>query len=295
MKYLLTAISLLFSFLFAHSQSDSMRIYDTKELANNKPSGSGHEHLYNIRPWLDISYTLASDLYSLWGMSVIYGRDTTPAAEIMALNANNINAFDRPITKNYSSGAKKTSDMFFYGSMPLPLLLLLDKKIRHDGLRVGLLYLEAMGTTGVFYTTSAMLANRYRPYAYNNNLDIGTRQRGGAKNSFYAGHVALVGTSTFFISKVLSDYHPEWGAKKWILYSLAAGATATTGLMRLKAGQHFKTDVILGAIMGPTVGILVPQIHKNKDFRKNRLSLSPRMGFDGATGFTAIYRLGGKL
>jgi membrane-associated phospholipid phosphatase len=252
-------------------------------------------HRYKIRPWVDIPYTIVADAYALWGMSVIYGRDTTPRSEILALNPNNVNSFDRPVTKNYSEKAKNASDKFFYGSMPLPLLMLIDKKIRKDGLRVGLLYLEAMGTTGVFYTTAAMLASRYRPYAYNNSLDIGTRQRGGAKNSFYAGHVALVGTSTFFISKVLSDYHPEWGAKKWIFYTLAAGATATTAYLRVRAGQHFKSDVLVGAIMGPTVGILVPHIHKNKDFSGNRLSLSPRMGLDGSTGFTAVFRLGRNL
>jgi membrane-associated phospholipid phosphatase len=127
--------------------------------------------------------------------------------------------------------------------MPLPLLLLLDKKIRKDDLKIGLLFLETMGTTGALYTSSAMIVNRFRPYAYNPEVSMKTRTRGGARNSFYAGHPSVMATSTFFMAKVFSDYHPAM-KHKWILYALAGSATATTGLLRLKAGQHFKTDVI---------------------------------------------------
>ena len=92
--------------------------------------------------------------------------------------------------------------------MPLPLLLLLDKKIRKDGLKIGLLFLETMGTTGAIYTSWAMIVNRFRPYAYNSEVSMKTRTRGGSRNSFFAGQPAVVATSTFFMAKVFSDYHP---------------------------------------------------------------------------------------
>jgi len=123
--------------------------------------------------------------------------------------------------------------------MPLPLLLLLDKKIRKDGWNIGLLFLETMGTTGVLYTSSAMIANRYRPYAYNPDVPMDSRTRGGARNSFYAGHPSVVATSTFFMASVYTHYHPDM-KHKWVLYSVAGAAAATTGLLRLQAGQHFK-------------------------------------------------------
>jgi membrane-associated phospholipid phosphatase len=223
-------------------------------------------------------------------MSIIYGRDPIPDEEVLALNKNNINKFDRPIADKYSSSAKALSDKFFYGSMPLPLLLLLDKKIRKDGLKIGLLYLETMGITGTIYTLSAMTANRYRPYAYNPNVDMSTRKRGGARNSFFAGHVAVVASSTFFMAQVYTHYHPDMKGK-WVLYALAGGATATTGLLRLQAGQHFKTDVIVGVIVGTLVGNLVPHFHSNKPYESRKLTLLPAYQ-NGNTGFTAYYKLG---
>lgn len=245
--------------------------------------------VYKIKPWVDIPVTIVVDAFSFYGMSVIYGRDPVPASEILALNKNDINSFDRPITNNYSVKAKEASDLFFYSSMPLPLLLLIDKKIRKDGLNVGLLFLETMGTTGVLYTSSAMIVNRYRPYAYNPDVPMGTRTGGGVKNSFFAGHPALVATSTFFMAKVYSDYHPNM-KNKWILYAIAGSATATTGLLRLQGGQHFKTDVITGIAIGTMVGILVPHLHKKKSMIASKLSLMPNIK-KGSTGFTAFYKL----
>jgi len=254
------------------------------------PSAVKKVPVYKIKPWLDIPLTAAFDAWSFYGMSVIYGRDAIPEAEILLLDKNNVNRFDRPITSNYSLKSKAASDKFFYGSMPLPLILLLDKKIRKDGLKIGLLFLETMGTTGVLYTSSAMIANRYRPYAYNTSVPMDIRTRGGARNSFYAGHPSVVATSTFFMASVYTHYHPNMKFK-WVLYTLAGGATATTGLLRLQAGQHFKTDVITGITIGTLVGILVPRIHQSKNFKAAKLTLLPNFK-NGATGFTAYYKLG---
>lgn len=271
----------------------SAQQYDTVILQTNlEPvaAKANQPAVYKIKPWVDIPITIVVDAYSLYGMGVIYGRDPIPESVILALNKNDVNRFDRPITNNYSVKAKNASDLFFYGSMPVPLLLLLDKKIRKDGLQVGLLLLEAMGTTGVLYTSSAMIVNRIRPYAYNPDAPMSVRTSGGSKNSFLAGHPALVATATFFTAKVYCDYHPHM-KNKWILYTIAGGAAATTGVLRMQGGQHFKTDVITGVSVGTLVGILVPHLHKNKSFNSSKLTLLPNIQ-NGSTGFTAFYKLG---
>lgn len=244
--------------------------------------------VYKIKNAIDLPLTTATVAWSLYGMSKIYGRDQVPVSELNQLQVSDINSFDRPVADNYSLKAKDLSDKLFYGSMPLPLILLADKKIRKDGLKIGLLYLEAMGATGTLYTSSAMLVNRFRPYAYNTNVNIATRQRGGARNSFFAGHPGVVATSTFFMAKVYSDYHPEM-RNKWILFTLAGAATATTGILRINAGQHFYTDVITGITVGTLSGILIPHFHKNKN-KEPRLSLYPDFK-NNSTGIRAIVHL----
>lgn len=280
-------VSLFSSNTYAQ-QTDSL--YSTPVSWKKPTDNTTKSHVYNIKPWIDIPATIVFAGVSLNGFRVIYGRDTIPYTEVMALNKNDINRFDRPVTENYSEKAKSTSDLFFYGSMPLPLLLLLDKEIRKDGPRVGLLYVEALGFTGVFYTTSAMIANRYRPITYNPNVPIGVRQSGGNRNSFPGGHPALVATSTFFMAKVYSDYHPEM-RHKWVLYTVAGGLSVTTAYLRFKAGYHFKTDLIAGVAFGALTGVLVPQIHKNKAMKDSKLTLVPNYQ-NRQGGFTAFYKLG---
>lgn len=256
----------------------------------NNITNAKSERVYKIRTWVDVPAGVLLGGLALGGMNVIYSRDQIPLADVLALKKGDINSFDRPVADNYSPSAKSTSDLFFYGSMPLPLFLLIDKNIRKDGLRVGVMYLEALGATGVLYSGAAMIADRYRPITYNPNVPIETRQSGGSLNSFFAGHPALVATSTFFMAKVYSDYHPNM-KHKWILYTVAGGLAATTGYLRIKAGYHFYTDVITGVTVGALVGVLVPQLHKNKMFKNSKLTLLPKYQ-KGNTGFTAYYKLG---
>ena len=247
------------------------------------------QQIYKLRPASDIPVTLIGTGWSLYAFSKIYSKDKSSVEKILSLNKNNIPSFDRHGVSIYHPKAADASDLIFYGSMPFPVFLMLDKKIRKDGLKITLLYLESMAVTGLIYTGTVYLNDRYRPYAYNSAVDISERTRGGAKNSFFAGHVALVGTSTFFIAKILNDYHPA-SKVKWLPFTLAGLATATTGYLRYRGGQHFLSDIVSGAIVGTLSGILIPHVHKNKDITDRKLSFTA--GYMGDTPqFGIVYKI----
>lgn len=249
------------------------------------PRESDHE-VYKIKAGVDVPLTVIGVAWSLYGFSKIYNKDTSTTEQILALNRYDINKFNRSAIDQYSQKAFHTSDLFFYGAMPLPLVLMLDHDMRHDAFKVLFLYLQAMGVTGILYTTAAYVHDKYRPYAYNPAAGD-RRKRGGAKNSFYAGHVALVATSTFYIAKTYADYHPH-SKIKWLFYTMASAATATTGYLRYKAGEHFPTDILLGTGLGTLTGILVPHLHKNKPVRDPALSIAPLVG--PGNGVSIVYR-----
>lgn len=258
----------------------SLPLSPTQPDKNNK-------RVYKLKPGIDIPLTVAASAWTLYGFSQIYDRDESTVQKIQSLRTSSIPRFDRWAADVYSEKAADASDLFFYGSMPLPLLVILaDGKMRKDFGKLSFLYLEAMSVTGVLYTGSAYLTGRYRPYAYNPEASMQLRTRGGAKNSFFAGHVALVGTSTFFIAKIFSDYHPDSKAK-WIPYTVASVATAATGYLRHRGGRHFPSDILVGTAVGPLVGILIPHFHKNKMFEGTGLKITP---FTGAThGVSIVY------
>jgi len=268
----------------ATQSADSISKYS---FTQTQPPSRGKTEVYKIKKGVDIPVLAVGAGWSGYAFTKIYSKDPSTEEEIENLDRNDISPFNRSAIDHFSQKAKDIGDAFFYGSMPLPLVLLLDKKIRKDAGKVGFLFFETMSVTGLLYTSSVYFHDKYRPYAYNPDVPMDYRTRGGGKNSFYAGHVALVASSTFFMAKVYSDYHPNSGFN-WILYTIAAGATGTVAYCRYDAGQHFPTDIIIGAVQGTLTGILVPHFHKNRSADGRGLTVLPKLG--ESYGVVALYR-----
>jgi membrane-associated phospholipid phosphatase len=245
--------------------------------------------MYHLNYKVDVPIIVVGGAATLYSFTIIYTKKNTPVATIQALNKNDIPSFDRWATRYHDLNMDKISYYPFYAAMPLPLILLADKKISKDAGRIGMLYLEAFAFTGVIYAGSVYFVDRYRPDVYNTSLDMSYRTNGNFRNSFFAGHVAVMATSTFFIAKVFDDYHPHSGWK-WAVYGGAAAATIGMSYMRLEAGKHFPSDILLGAAVGVASGLLTPTLHKNKNIAKQKWSLSP--GFmDKGAGLAFTYKL----
>ncbi|HVE60658.1 MAG TPA: phosphatase PAP2 family protein [Chitinophagaceae bacterium] len=284
------AFALLFLIrIEAFGQDDSLRTNSIDTIPEVAVSEAVADKIpvYKLKPAVDIPLTLISGGWSMYAFSKIYNKDRSSEATILALRKEDINGFDRWAADIYSEKAANTSDIFFYGAMPLPIILLADKHIRKDALKIGFLYLEAMSLTGLLYTGATYLTDRYRPLAYNPEVSIGERRGGGAKNSFFAGHVALVATSTFFTAKVFSDYHPQ-SKIKWVFYGAAIVATSGTAYLRHRGGKHFPSDILLGTAVGTLNGLLIPHFHKNKS-ENSKLSIRPFTG--NSHGLYIAYKL----
>jgi membrane-associated phospholipid phosphatase len=183
----------------------------------------------------------------------------------------------------------KASYLPFYAAVPYPVLFLaLDKKMRKDYLELSFLYLQAMTITGVLYTSGVHYFPRLRPLVYDTKSPMEERQSSNSRNAFFAGHVALVATSTFFMAQVFADYHPD-SHLKWVMYGAAGVATAATAYMRHEAGEHFPSDILVGTAVGTLSGLLVPRLHKCKLIRNKKISLIPYAG--PASGLAFFYKL----
>jgi len=247
------------------------------------------EPVYKLKPIIDFPLTVVNTAWSLYAFTKIYSKPVTDEDVVLSLNKNDINWFDRWGVRPYSPRLDKIAYIPFNASMPLPLIFLIPKKTRKDFFKLTFLYLEAMSITGLLYTGSTYLVDRYRPYVYTSETPMEQRINGGGKNSFYAGHPALVATSLFFGAKVLSDYYPD-SKIKWLFYTIAGGVTATTVYWRQRGGMHFPSDLLLGITQGALTGILVPHFHKHRLVKDPNLSLSPF--FNGQShGLSLVYKL----
>jgi membrane-associated phospholipid phosphatase len=253
-----------------------------------KYNGIAHPEIYKIHYRAEVPATVVAAGITLINFSGISKKSNSTEAQIENLDKNNIPFFDRWTVHVYSKSIDQASYIPFYVAIPLPLLCLADKKMRADFWKIGYLYIEALAATGVVYSTAVNLTNRYRPFTYESGSPMNLAVESNSKKSFFAGHVALVATSSFFMAKVYADYHPE-SKLKWVFYAGAGAMTAATGVMRNLAGMHFLSDVLLGATVGTLSGILVPGLHKIKPGKTPHLTILP-FGGTGA-GFTAYYRL----
>ncbi len=247
------------------------------------------EKVYHLRPAVDIPVSVAGAAWSGYAFSKIYSKDDIPDSVVAHLNKDDLNVFDRWAAGKSSDAIDQASNYLFYGSIPLPALLFIDKKMRKDAAKIGFLYFESFAITGLLYTGCDYFIDRYRPETYDTDLPVSERTSGNNKNAFFAGHVAVVGTATFFMAKVYSDYHPEskW---KWAFWGGAAVATGTMIYMRHAAGKHFPTDLLVGTAVGALSGILVPQFHKIRE-KNPSWGIAPSFNpYGGGTGLSLTYR-----
>ena len=297
-KHLVIFWAFLFLFSWAYAQNDSTTgtistILKTDSTPILSPVDAENKMtkrpVYKIKPGVDIPLTAVTAGWSLYAFTKIYSKEHSSEETIASLDKKNINGFDRDAVRPFSESLDRISYYPFFAVMPMPFIFLTGKSTRKDFFKLTFLYLEAMSITGFLYTGSVYFIDRYRPYAYSPESTMAQRTRGGAKNSFYAGHVALVATSAFFGAKVYADYHPD-SKIKWLFYALAGTTIAATAFLRYQAGQHFPSDLLLGMAQGTLTGLLVPHFHKHKIIKDPNLGLLPYS--NGVThGLALIYKL----
>ncbi|MFK7776472.1 MAG: phosphatase PAP2 family protein [Saprospiraceae bacterium] len=196
-------------------------------------------------------------------------------SEIGQLDRQNINRFDRIAIDNYSSSARALSDVLLYSTFSYPALILLDKPIRKDYFKIGILAVESLGWTITVTTLTKGLTKRTRPFMYNPAIPFEDKIDSNGRLSFFSGHTAGVASISFFTAKVLNDYYPN---SKWksAIWSVASIIPVTTGYLRIRSGKHYPTDVLTGLIVGGAIGILIPHFHKKKKKKAStNLSLLP--------------------
>lgn len=183
--------------------------------------------------------------------------------EINQLSKSNINQFDRFAAENWSTKNARWSDVLLGSFLVLPASFYLNERTRSDLQTISVMYAEvALVTYGLTQITKG-LAQRIRPFVYNSNADIplSKKQDKDAQQSFFSGHTSVAFASAVFTGTVFSDYFPD---SKWRypVWGAALTGAALTGLLRVQAGKHFPSDVLVGAAVGGLTGYLIPRAHR---------------------------------
>lgn len=257
-----------------------------KHVYTQTPASDSSYHPYYINYWITGGIIAVGSVTNYLAVDRITHRPEITQSELNGLNKDILNGFDKwaleqdPAKSGYYSNF---SDNLAGVITVLPALLLFDKNIRSDWIDMLLMYLETMSITNNFYEYSFLgptFQGRLRPKVYYVELPMDQRINGSNRNSFYSGHTASATAATFFIAKVFSDYHPDIGASKYLLYAAASIPPLILGYMRVKSLHHFPSDILVGFGVGALCGIIIPEFHRlnDKDIKLGLYSTTDAIG-----------------
>ncbi len=200
---------------------------------------------------------------AMLGVSLILKNNMDPLTEeeVILLNPMDVNAFDRgAITAKKEMPA---ADLLLCGSVFLPLTFFAHEETRKDMGTLAVLAGEVfVFQLGLNYMVK-ILAQRVRPYCYDENTPLSEKTTVNAKLSFYSGHTSTAAAMSFFVAKVFSDYLPNADVI-FVIWTSAVVYPALTGLLRVDSGSHFPTDILIGYVTGALIGYFIPVLHKSK-------------------------------
>jgi hypothetical protein len=165
-------------------------------------------------------------------------------------------AIDDRVRDNYSPRASVVSDTTLALSVVLPAAYTLgtaeDAETRKEN---ALLVGESVALTLAATSLTKVLVARPRPYTYSKDLramrKVETAGR-DAYRSFFSGHAAIAFAAASASGLLANDDN------RALVLGSGAFLAASTANLRVRAGKHFYSDVVIGAAIGTAIGTLVP-------------------------------------
>ncbi len=207
--------------------------------------------------------TLVGTGLGLGGAAYFFHRQMEPLSlgQIEAFETKGISDWEEWTTGQGSEKSNRASDIILYSAQLIPgVVTLADKSMRKDALKIGVLYSEVfllnLGVTALVKNT----VRRARPYVYDQDYPLEEKLFKSARTSFFSGHTSETAAMCFLTARLFADYHPDsqW---KTVVWSAAAIVPAAAGILRMRAGKHFPSDVITGYAVGAAIGYFLPKIH----------------------------------
>lgn len=216
---------------------------------------------FKFRPSVDAPIITIGLGTALTGFILERRRAEPTLASIQNLDRMSIGKFDRGATYNWNPKAAHWSDALMYGAIASPLLFLAGERSRKDALSVGAISAEVfLLNTGITFLTKE-LVKRKRPYVYNPNAPLDKKLEKGSTQSFFSGHTSTVASMSFSFAMMHHFYYPNSRIKPLVWFA-AAVLPMATAILRVRAGKHFWTDVLIGYGTGLSVGVGVPLLHR---------------------------------
>jgi membrane-associated phospholipid phosphatase len=171
-----------------------------------------------------------------------------------------LNALDRTTAGTWNPTWSTASDIGLYAIIAGAATVLVVDEGVVDALNDSVVIAESALSATAVSSLMTLAAGRPRPFLFGTNAPLDTRNGADAGLSFLSSHTAVsfaLATSSFMASRRL---HPK-SAIPLLVLGLGVAAASFVGTARVEGGNHFITDVVGGAIVGGSLGVLIPSLH----------------------------------
>lgn len=224
--------------------------------------------------WKDAAWLSGAIAVQLPAQILFRDMSTTDSSQ---LNRQDLFFFDRWVAGAYSPTAAMASDLVVIPFCALPTALAAwDGWKEGKGLKPGLVDAVVFGEALAFSSALDLMVRSLqihpRPLVYGTEAPQMNRSAGEASGSFYSGHSNAAFLAATYLAYTYPLRHPEFKQKGLLWVGSLAVASGVAGL-RVVAGKHFPSDVIVGAAAGSFFGWAFAKMHIQSD-RKTGMSLN---------------------
>ena len=174
------------------------------------------------------------------------------------LDKNTVNPFDRFTMQPYSKSLAIASDIAAFSTAATAATMLALPSSEY--FTVGVIYAETVGLTFGINEILKRAVPRERPYLYFEGYPEEDLKNGDYNESFCSRHTSVAFSIAAANSYIFSKYYPD---SEWKIPVIAASYSLATitGILRVASGEHFASDVLVGALLGTAIGYAVPALH----------------------------------
>lgn len=247
---------------------------------------SGVRH-YGLSYTLDMPLTFFAAFSSIYG-NYLLGRMSVTAREDLPTR-DELLPWDRAVMGRYSKAAGDVSTGFAaLGVAPLALGAISwyrGDACGRDFAAYTLMFAQALALQNGLNLAVRSLKFWPRPYIYADGGEgarVAEDAEGEAYGSFFSGHTSAAFTVAVFTGEWFSEVYPN-SPYRSLVWAGSLSLAGFVGVLRIAAGKHYPSDVVVGALAGTGISLAVIGAHK-KSVRIGPVALSGLWAGPGTAG-----------
>lgn len=217
---------------------------------------------YTYRLYRAADPLMAVGSTGVFGATYWLQKQVKPLSEtsIMALNKQDINGFDRIACTQWNKNIALLSDAVAAGSGLMYLYFFARPETRSSALKIGSVAFQSLMLSQAL-SNSFKLTLRNRPYMYNHEVDMREKRKQDGRMSFFSAHTSTVSSLSFSFAFAHQTYLNK-NKSNTAIWIGAFTLPALEGFLRVKAGKHFPSDVIVAYLTGLGSAYLMHRLHR---------------------------------